>query len=224
MSICNCIGVIMDGNRRWAKENSLPSLEGHRRGYAKLKEFLGWAKESQIKVVIAFALSTENWKRTREEVGYLMDLFRYALGHEIDSLIKENTKLVFIGDKSAFPDDIQKLMNDAEEKTKNFPGTILAIAASYGGRQEILEAAKKLAEKVATITEESFAKALYTHDLADPDIILRTGGEERLSGFLTWQSVYSELFFTKTLWPDISREEFQKILAGFEARKRNFGK
>ncbi|MFA6459123.1 MAG: polyprenyl diphosphate synthase [Candidatus Paceibacterota bacterium] len=220
-----CIGVIMDGNRRWAKKQSLPTLEGHRRGYAKLKEFMTWAKAEKVEAVIAFALSTENWKRTKEEVGYLMDLFRFALSNEIDSLVREKTRLLFIGDKETFPEDIQKMMQNAEEDTKANLGTILAIAVSYGGREEIVEAVRKTSVRDGDeITQESFSKSLWTRDLPDPDMVIRTGGQKRLSGFLPWQTVYSELFFTDTLWPDLSKKEFGEMLREYADRQRNFGK
>ncbi len=222
-----CIGVIMDGNRRWAKKNNLQTLEGHRKGYAKLKDFLAWAKENKVEAVIAYALSKENWKRTQEEVGYLMDLLRFALAHEIKTLTKEDTRLIFIGDKSAFPKDIQEMMAKAEEDTKNNKGTILGIAASYGGRDEILHAAEKFSGKekrMEKINEAEFSSALWTKNLPDPDIVIRTGGQKRLSGFLPWQSVYSELFFTDTLWPDLPEEEFKGILIEYAERQRNFGK
>ena len=219
-----CVGIIMDGNRRWARQNCLPTLEGHRKGYAKLKEFLSWAKAREVKAVIAYAFSAENWKRTEVEVGYLLNLFRFALRSEINELRKDGTRLIFIGDKFSLPADIQKMMADAEETTKNNQGTILGIAVSYGGRQEITAALDELLRMKIPASEESISSRLWTKDLPDPDTIIRTGGQKRLSGFLPWQSMYSELFFTDTLWPDFSKSEFEVMLSEYAERQRNFGK
>jgi undecaprenyl diphosphate synthase len=223
-----CIAFIMDGNRRWAKACGKKCFEGHAEGYKKLKEILGWVKDAGINDAIAYAFSTENWKRTEEEVGALMKLLTYALSNEIDSLVKEGVRLKFVGDLSLFPQYFRDLMNNAEKVTvKNTPLT-LTVALSYGGRAEILNAVKVVSELpkevIKGLDEESLKKYLWTGDIVDPDLIIRTGGELRLSNFLPYQSVYSELFFTKTLWPDFSRAEFDSILKEFGERKRNRGR
>ncbi len=218
----------MDGNRRWARQNGKMSVEGHKEGYKKLKEALVWIKESGIDEAIVYAFSTENWKRTEEEVGALMKLLTFALSNEIDSLLKEGVRLKFAGDLTLFTDDFRKMLDNAVEVTKNNGPLTLTVALSYGGRAEILDAVKKVAklpaDEMEIITEETFRDYLWTGEMSDPDLIIRTGGELRLSNFLPYQSVYSELFFTKTLWPDFSREEFDSILKEFGERKRNLGR
>lgn len=223
-----CVGIIMDGNRRWAKQNGKMSVEGHKAGYAKLKEALSWIKEAGINEAIVYAFSTENWKRTEEEVGALMKLLTFALSNEIDSLLKEGVRLKFAGDLTLFPEDFRKMLDNAVEVTKENTPLTLTVALSYGGRAEILESVKRVAKLPADvmekITEETFREYLWTGQMSDPDLIIRTGGELRMSNFLPYQSVYSELFFTKTLWPDFSREEFDSMLKEFGERKRNLGK
>ncbi|MBI2108946.1 MAG: di-trans,poly-cis-decaprenylcistransferase [Parcubacteria group bacterium] len=225
--IPKCIGIIMDGNRRWAMAHSFPTYEGHKKGYEKLKEVVGWAKEVGVKVLVVYAFSTENWNRTEEEVSYLMDLFREVLKNEIETLSGEDTKIRFLGTRNRFPEDMQALMHEAEEKTKDKKEFTLGIALSYGGRAEIISAAQALcsfASSQKEIAEADFANHLFTVGIADPDIIIRTGGEKRLSNFLPWQSVYSELFFIDTFWPDFSKKEFEMILAEFGERERRRGK
>lgn len=219
------IGIIMDGNRRWAKERGLHTFEGHQRGYEKLKEVLGWARERGVSHLIVYGFSTENWNRSPEEVSYLLDLFRVVLSREVEKIKKERGRIVCIGDRARFPEDLRGLMEKAERETATLKGTTLILALSYGGRGEIVEAVKKLlASGEKDVTEEGFENFLWTKGIPDPDIIIRTGGEMRLSGFLPWQSVYSELVFTKTFWPDFSKKEFESIIEEFSKRKRNFGK
>lgn len=220
-----CVGIIMDGNRRWAKEKGLPALEGHRRGYEKTRDVLTWASEAGVKFLVLYAFSTENWKRTTEEVGYLMDLFTRLLKHEVEWIEKEGYRIRCIGQRERFSPELRKLMDEAEKRTAKNTGTTLVLALSYGGRAEILEGVRKVArEGKADVTEAEFFSLLWSKDIPDPDIIIRPGGEKRLSGFLTWQSVYSELFFTDTKWPDFSLEEFQAMLAEFGARERRRGR
>lgn len=215
----------MDGNRRFARREGFPTVEGHRRGYEKLKEVIRWAKEAGVSYVIVYAFSTENWNRTKEEVGYLMGLFRQVLTTEVESLKKEGVIIRCIGERERFTPTLRKLMNSAETETSAGSGPTLVLALSYGGRAEVLSAVNKaLGSGELSVSEEMFKKYLWTHDIPDPDIVIRTGGEKRLSGFLPWQSVYSELFFTETLWPDFSKEEFLAIVDSFSRRKRNFGK
>ena len=208
------VGIIIDGNRRWAKENNLPTLEGHRKGLENVKEIVKSAKGTDVGTIIVYGFSTENWNRKEEEVSYLMDLFALFLKNEVNELDEENIKLSIIGQKERLSSKIQKLIKEAEEKTKDNTGTTLAIGISYGGRTDILQAAEK-----GDIEEN-----LWTKDLQDPDIIIRTGGEKRLSGFLTWESIYSELFFVDTYWPAFTKEDFLAILEEFKGRERRRGK
>jgi undecaprenyl diphosphate synthase len=216
------IGIIMDGNRRWAKEQGLPSLAGHKAGYERLKDVVRWAKEAAISHVIFYAFSTENWKRTTEEVGYLMDLLRFAITNELAELKKEKVSVRFIGDMDRLPDDIKKGAQDVEEKTKGGDIT-LVLAISYGGRDEIIRAVKRMQAAGEVCTEESLAKYLDTTGIPDPDLVIRTSGEERISNFLLWQIAYSELYFTKTYWPALTKEEFMSILDRVKARDRRKG-
>ncbi len=221
-----CIGVIMDGNRRWARERGLPTLEGHRAGYEKLREVVSWATDAGVGTVIVYAFSTENWNRSAEEVGYLMDLFRTVVAREAEEMRKKNARLMFVGDRARFSSDMQDLMRRAESDTTSGTAGRLVVALSYGGRAEIIAAARALcAEGVPAerVTEEVFAEKLWTAGIPDPDLVIRTGGETRLSNFLPWQSVYSELFFTSTLWPDFSKEEFDRILTEYAGRERRRG-
>jgi undecaprenyl diphosphate synthase len=223
-----CVGIIMDGNRRWARKRGLPTLEGHRRGYQKLKEVADWCRAAGIKHVIVYAFSTENWNRSAEEVSYLMDLFNDMIFKELEWLKKEDARVHFVGQRERFDPKLQKGMDDLERETKD--GTYnLYVALSYGGRAEILHAVKKAVsekgvEGVKNMTEDDFARFLWTGDMPDPDIIIRTSGEHRLSGFLAWQSVYSELFFTDTQWPAFTEEEFRDIIKAYGERDRRKGK
>lgn len=224
----NCIAFIMDGNRRWAKARGKKGFEGHTEGYKKLKEILGWVKDVGINDAIVYAFSTENWKRTEEEVGALMKLLTFALSNEVDSLVKQGVRLKFAGDLTLFDASFREMLAKAELRTKNNAPLTLTVALSYGGRAEILNAVKVISkltkEEIEIMDEESLKKYLWTGETADPDLIIRTGGELRMSNFLPYQSVYSELFFTKTLWPDFSRAEFDLILKEFGERKRNRGR
>ena len=216
----------MDGNRRWAKGQGKIVLEGHRAGGETLKNTVRWARDAGVGHIIFFTFSTENWSRTAEEVSYLLGLISEFLEKEFDSFHKEGGVLHFVGDLSRFSPDLQKVFKETEEKTKENTGIHVYFALNYGGRQEILSAVKKIAKDSPSqedITEEYFAKHLQTGNMPDPDIIIRTSGEMRLSGFLPWQGVYSELFFTKTLWPDFSKEEFMKILEEYGERERRMG-
>lgn len=224
-SHATCVGIIMDGNRRWARENSVPAYEGHSEGYKKLKEVMGWAREANISHVVIYAFSTENWQRSEEEVNYLMQIFRFVLKNEIKKMVDNGVRVRFVGDVMRFPDDIRNRIKDIETQTATAHDITLHLAMSYGGRAEIVAGINKLLGEGATaLTEESFAEKLWTRDMPDPDLIIRTGGEKRLSNFLPWQSVYSELFFTDTKWPAFTKEEFDAILAEFSTRERRRGK
>ena len=220
-----CIGIIMDGNRRWARSRGLPTLEGHRVGYNKMKNFLTWAKEADIQFVIVYAFSSENWNRSPEEVSYLMNLFKHACAVELAHFKKENARLCVIGDRARLSADVRSVLEQAEQETIDCTGVTLVLAISYGGRDEIVQAARAVCgKKPEEITQESFAEHLWTKDIPDPDLIIRTSGEHRLSNFLLWQAAYSELFFTEPHWPDFSKQDFLKILEEYKNRERRFGK
>lgn len=220
-----CLGVIMDGNRRWAKESQKLPYEGHAEGYAKLKELLHWAHEANIPHVVAYVFSTENWQRSEEEVGYLMKLFHFVLENETQKMLTERVRVRFGGNKTRFSSEIQSMMEKMERATEVSYSITLYLLMSYGGRAEIVDGVNTLlAERAMQVTEDSFAKKLWSHDMPDPDLIIRTGGEKRLSNFLPWQAVYSELFFTDTKWPAFTKEEFDAILAEFSTRERRRGK
>lgn len=220
-----CVGIILDGNRRWAKRRGLPQLVGHREGL--LKTYKTIAKHVQkrgIKHFAVYMFSTENWNRSEEEVSYLMDLFREAGKNQMQELLDEDIRVRFVGQRERFAPDLQKMMSEIETDSAGKNGMTAWICLSYGGRAEITEAAHALAARGEEITETSLRAAMWSAEMPDPDIIIRTSGEKRLSGFLLWQSAYSELFFTDTLWPDFSPEEFDTILAEFATRERRNGK
>lgn len=219
------IGIIMDGNRRFAKGKGLPTLEGHRAGYEKLRDVLSWCKEYEVPHLTVYAFSTENWSRAKEEVSYLLDLFRVVMRDQLDNAMKEGIRLRFPGDHSKFPEDIRRAIEDAERKTQQFQERVFSIALSYGGRAEIIDAIHRIPpERIAHITEEEFGNMLWSGGIPDPDMIIRTSGEHRLSGFLTWGSVYSELFFVDTFWPAFTKEEFLRMLERYGERDRRYGK
>lgn len=220
----SCIGIILDGNRRWAKEHGLPTLEGHRRGMSVIREVALAAQHRGIKHLASFMFSTENWNREPAEVSYLMELLLWYLQKEVRVLGAAGIRVRFAGQRDKFSDAIQKAIVEAEKETAQNTGLTLWGCMSYGGRAEIVEAARAAAALGEEITEESIAHHLWTAEMPDPDLIIRTSGEQRLSGFLTWESVYSELFFTETKWPDFSEKEFDAILADYAQRERRRGK
>ena len=228
------IGIIPDGNRRLAKRLLKEPWKGHELGVGKLYTVLDWCREAGVSTVTFYALSLENiQKRPKEELEFLYHLIR----KELDAILtdpehrvhKGQAKLIFFGHLNLLPEDIQKKIQQVMERTKNHTGSVVNFAMAYGGRQEILQAAQALADQVRTgqiqgITEESFRKQLQTNGYEDPELILRTGGEKRLSNFLPFQSAYAELAFIDTLWPDLTKEEFLKVLDDFSNRDRRFGK
>ncbi|MFH1462442.1 MAG: polyprenyl diphosphate synthase [bacterium] len=222
------VGIIMDGNRRWAKSKGLPALQGHRKGYEKVREIGKWCKNRGVKILTLWAFSTENWKRSEKEVNYLLKLFKYALSkREIRYLNKEKIKLLIIGQKERFPKLLQEMMEEGEESTKNNKEGILNLALSYGGRAEILTAVKKIIGKkipAEKINEEIINQNLWTAGLPDPDLIIRTSGEQRTSGFLIWQSCYAELYFSSKHWPEFTEKDLDQAFAEYAKRDRRFGK
>ena len=218
-----CVGIIMDGNRRWAKARGVSKLEGHRAGTEKLKDTVRFMNSRGVKHLAIYAFSTENWKREPVEVSYLMDLFRESVQKELKKMGEEGVRIRFAGQRERFSADLQKMIDDVEKETMNNDAITLWICLSYGGHAEIVAAANAAARD-GSVTEESLAEHLWTAGMPEPDIIIRTGGEKRLSGFLTWQSIYTELFFSDTLWPDFTNEEFDSILTKFALRERRHGK
>jgi len=221
------IGIIMDGNRRWARSRDLPTLEGHKIGYEKVKKVGDWCLKRGIKILTVYAFSTENWNRSKEEVSYLMDLLKKALRDDINELHKKNIQVRVIGRLKELSKDLQKAIEEAIELTKNNTKGILNIALNYGGRVEIIDAIKNIIKrKIAPerVTEKVVSDNLYMADLPDPDLIIRTSGEYRLSNFLTWQSSYSELYFIKKHWPDFSEKDLDEAIEEYLRRTRRFGK
>lgn len=218
-----CIGFILDGNRRWARERNLPTLEGHRRGFENLKDIARKVRDRGIPHMVVYAFSTENWNRSKEEVDYLMDIFRNAIRESKEELGKEGVRVRFLGQRERFAQDIQDGMRETEDATEGNSKMMMWICLSYGGRAEIAAAASAAAAG-GDITEESIRSHMWSAEMPDPDIIVRTSGEHRLSNFLLWQAAYSELFFVKPHWPDFSEKILDEILAEFAARERRHGK
>ena len=217
------IAFIMDGNGRWAKKRGLPREVGHKYGAAKFKEVIKYCKDIGLQVVTVYAFSTENWKRPQTEVDALMKLFEDYIDECITQMEKYNVKIKFIGDMSRFNEIFRSKIRAVETKTRN-NSLILNVAINYGGRSELVAAFNKLvAEGKTEITESDISNAIYTCDSPDPDMIVRTGGDMRISNFLLWQSAYSELYFTDTLWPDISPAVINDAVKTFYSRKRRFG-
>lgn len=219
------IAFIMDGNRRWAKEHKLPTLVGHSKGYRRIEHIVKHVLKLDIPYVTFWAFSTENWNRDKEEVDYLMGLFRKLFQlKSLEKIIKEGARIVVLGNLSRFPVDIQKNALEIIEKTKKNKKITVNIALNYGGREEIVFAVNKiLQEKKQSITIEEFGKYLYTSGQPDPDLIIRTGGDQRLSGYLPWQGIYSELCFIPTYWPDFNGKQLDQILVDYSHRQRRFG-
>jgi undecaprenyl diphosphate synthase len=220
------VGIIMDGNGRWAESRGLPRIEGHRRGVERIKEVVEVSAELGMKALTLYAFSIENWRRPSAEVTTLMKLLELYLKKELDNLNKNNIVFKTIGDIWRLPEDIQKVIRETEEKTSFNKGMILVAAWSYSGRNEILRAVKKMlysGVKPEEITEEVFNSYLDTAGLPSPDLIIRTSGEMRISNFLIWQGAYSELYFTDTLWPDFTKDEFLLAIQDYQRRERRFG-
>lgn len=223
------LGIIMDGNGRWAKKRGLPRTAGHKKGAEVFQDITRYCNELGIASVTFYAFSTENWRRPETEVGAIMRLFGEYLVKAFDYQ-KENNKVVFLGDRSVLLQKYQDLMNEIETKTANNTGMILNIAVNYGGRPEIVRAARQLAELVAQkqlapgdITEQMMSDNMYTHGQKDPDFILRPSGEKRLSNFMLWQAAYSELVEMDVLWPDFTRAHLDTAIDEFNRRSRRFG-
>lgn len=221
------IAIIMDGNRRWAKEKNLPSAMGHKKGVDALKTTLRACKDFGIKYLTVYAFSTENWKRKKEEVDFLMELLAITLTNELAEMHSEGVVISFIGDISKLSDKLQKILANSVETTKNNSGVHLQIAFNYGARDEIVHAVKSIVEKGVKsedITEEMISENLYTKNIPDPDLLIRTGGEKRISNYLLWQIAYSEILVTDEYWPEFGRDSLARAVEEFKNRQRRFGK
>lgn len=225
------VAVIMDGNGRWAKRQGLPRIMGHRRGVVALKELLRCCKDWGIKALTAYAFSTENWGRPLEEVDFLMSLFEGVLRQELREMVQEGVQIQFMGNLQALPKSLQAEIERSMESTRQNQGLQFTVATNYGGRQEIVQACRAIALQVQQgllqpeeIDEALFKGYLYTADVCDPDLLIRTSGEMRLSNFLLWQIAYAEIYITETLWPDFDRKEFHQALCTYQQRSRRFGK
>jgi undecaprenyl diphosphate synthase len=224
------VAIIMDGNGRWAKEKNLPRVEGHRRGSEVVRKIVEVSRETGIKVLTLYAFSEENWNRPKDEVQALMGLLAEFLQSELPKMMNERIRLCAIGRFSQLPDIVRRILLETVASTRDNGGMTLNLALSYSGRGEIVDAAKEIAAEVAEkrvtleeIDEDMIARHLYTKSLPDPDLLIRTSGEMRISNFLLFQAAYTELFFTQTLWPDFTKEEFLSVLKDFSRRERRYG-
>ncbi|MCJ7515937.1 MAG: isoprenyl transferase [Dehalococcoidia bacterium] len=221
------VAIIMDGNGRWAKKRGLPRIEGHRAGTENILRVAEIFAEYKIKYLTLFAFSTENWNRPSSEVKGILRILSDRLDQEIKHLHEKNIRVRHLGRLDALSPELQKGIKAAIELTSKNTGGTLTMAFDYGGRAEIVEAARRLVSdrtSVEDVNEDSFKKRLYAPDIPDPDLIIRTSGETRLSNFLLWQAAYSELYFTDVLWPDFNRAEIDKALADYKSRQRRFGR
>ena len=218
------VAFIMDGNRRWAKKHHLPVAMGHKKGFEAFKEVVDYAFHLGVHYVTVYAFSTENWQRESEEVTALLELLHYAIDREVDNYKSRDIRINFLGDKSSIPTELRTKIESLESDTKKCQSGSLNIAFSYGGRAEIVSAVKEILAEGESVSEESIGSHLYTAGQPDPDIVIRSGGQPRLSNFLLWQSSYSELYFTDVLWPDMDKAELDKAFSFFSNIKRTFGR
>ncbi len=225
------VAVICDGNGRWAERQGLPRFVGHQRGTDALKELLRCCKDWGVQALTAYAFSTENWNRPQEEVDFLMTLFKRVLRQELREMVKENVQIKFVGNLKGLPSTLQAEIERTMAETENNRSIRFTVATNYGGRQEILQACHAIAQQVQQgklqleeIDEAVFERHLYTAGICDPDLLIRTSGEMRISNFLLWQIAYAEIYITDTLWPDFNRQEFHRALTNYQQRDRRFGK
>jgi len=225
------VAVIMDGNGRWAQQRGLPRIMGHRRGVDTLKELLRCCRDWGIGALTAYAFSTENWGRPLEEVDFLMTLFERVLRQELREMMEEQVRIRFVGDLSRLPASLRAEIERSMAETSQNQGIQFSVATNYGGRQEIVQACRAIATQVEQgklnseeIDEALFAQHLYTQGTVDPDLLIRTSGEMRISNFLLWQMAYAEIYITDTLWPDFDRAEFHRALVDYQQRDRRFGR
>ena len=225
------IAIIMDGNRRWAKAHNLPSAFGHKKGVDALKATMRACDDFGIKYLTVYAFSTENWNRKPEEVSFLMDLLGTTLQNELKEMDENNVVISFIGDTTKLSEKLQKILKNAVETTKNNTGVNLQIAFNYGARDEIVHAVKNICKKIQSkelsldeITEDIISNNLYTQNIPDPDLLIRTGGEMRVSNYLLWQIAYSEFIVTKRYWPEFDKKALSEAISEFYGRQRRYGK
>lgn len=224
------VGIIMDGNGRWAQQRLIPRFQGHRNAVRAVRATVETAAELKLQVLTLYAFSTENWIRPRQEVNLLMELLHEYLQKELRTMLDNNVRLRIAGDTTALPEFLQDPLQNALKLTQENTGLILNLALNYGGRAELVRAVRQIAHEVhqgrltpEAIVEETLSQHLYTTGLPDPDLIIRTSGEQRLSNFLLWQAAYAEFYYTEVLWPDFGREDFFKALLDFQQRKRRMG-
>jgi undecaprenyl diphosphate synthase len=226
------VAVIMDGNGRWARKRFLPRVAGHKKGVETVRDMVKYCANMGVEYLTLFAFSSENWRRPADEVSFLMTLFMEALKREVNKLHQNNIRLILIGDRSRFDAGLQAQIEASEEMTKNNTGLTLSIAANYGGRWDVLQAANRATaamqlnnpEKVGDLSEEDLSAYLSMAYAPEPDLFIRTGGEKRISNFLLWQLAYSELYFTDTLWPDFDEQAFMLAIQSYQKRERRFGR
>ncbi|MEI7994924.1 MAG: isoprenyl transferase [Methylococcaceae bacterium] len=224
------IAIIMDGNGRWAQKRFMPRAVGHQAGVKAVRKIVEYCAKHKVEVLTLFAFSSENWRRPETEVSLLMALFMATLQREISKLDRNNIRLRFIGDRSAFSDKLQQKMIEGEAQTQNNTDLTLVVAANYGGHWDMCQAAQKVVKKMSTgelenqmISEQLISQHLSTAGLPDPDLFIRTGGEQRVSNFMLWQLAYTELYFTPTLWPDFDQNSLEDAIKSFKSRQRRFG-
>ena len=230
LRIPNHIAIIMDGNGRWGTKRGLPRSHGHNKGVTVLKNIIKLSKTLGIKVLTVYAFSTENWSRPVEEVNFLLNLFDKVLQKELAEINKESIRLRFIGDLSPFPENLKQIINASEKTTQDNTEFTLNVCMNYGGRQELVKAAKELSKKCLSgeispdqIDEKLFGSELFTNEFNDPELLIRTSGERRISNFLLWQLAYSEIYITEVLWPEFNDKEFLKAIIDYQSRNRRFG-
>jgi undecaprenyl diphosphate synthase len=218
------VAIIMDGNGRWAESRGLPRIYGHREGVNAVKRAVTYAYNKGIKILSFFAFSTENWKRPRDEVMFLMNLFKEVIEKEFDEIVEKGIKVKFLSRKNELPDFVIKEMERVEENSKENDKMVLLVALNYGGRYDIVQAVNKIIESgIRKIDEEEFKKYLLTYPYKDPDLLIRTSGELRISNFFLYQISYTELYFIEKYWPDFNEEDFEKAIIEYSRRKRRFG-
>lgn len=218
------VAIIMDGNGRWAQLRNLPRIQGHREGVKAVRKAIEYVYKKGIKTLSLFAFSTENWKRPSDEVMFLMNLFKETIDRKFDEIIEKGIKIKFLSRKDELPDFVIERINKAEEKSKNNSKMNLLIALNYGGRYDIVQAVNQIIKKgIKKVNEETFGKFLLTYPFKDPDLLIRTSGEMRISNFFLYQISYTELYFTEKLWPDFDEADFEDAIVAYSRRKRKFG-
>ncbi len=224
------VAIIMDGNGRWAKNRALNRIRGHENGINSVRDVVRTSREIGIRYLTLYAFSEENWKRPKHEVDALMNLLKRFLKKELDEMLENGIRFQTIGRSSKLPEDVQRLLSETSDKTSQNKDMVLNLALSYGGRQEILDAIQKISRRVESrglrpeeITQQTISDSLYTAGIPDPDLLIRTSGEYRISNFLLWQIAYAEIYITPTLWPDFRKEEYLSAIEAFQKRKRRFG-